>query len=282
MNLAPIKSRIVSTVTDLVTETVKGAAELQVAIDDTERATKPFAFVIWTGDVQVDQNPIPGQQARFSETFSVVLGVQNTLDYTGDDAIVTLEPLADELKTGLVGWAPDASHLPVTYLGSSHAFMDSHLLLHELLFETTVPGGSIFTYNIEVGVHLLPGAAVATTFAAFVTMIEAATGATRLTSDYLTDREVVAESATVYQLRQVESFVEKTADSNNPLRKISVELSVHHHLAPTDVERTYAETTMPAALATLLDSASWKVTGVDQVIDGEEPTLGLGADLARE
>jgi len=280
MNLSLITERVSSQVSALASR-VYGAAELQSAVDNPERVTKPAAFVVWLGDTALDQSPVPGQQARFSEDFAVVLAVDNSTDATGAAGVATVEMHAATMKTALVGWAPSSSHLPVTYGGSTHLTMNASLLLHQLNFSAVVPGGSIFTYTVELLVELVSGATVADVFSIYTTAVDGVIGATtRLTSDYLINREAIPESATRYQLRQVP--FSQSVGSNQETTNLRVQLSVHHHLAPGDSERTYTETTMVTALNSLLQKSFWQsdLTKIRTVL--EEPTLGVGADLSRD
>jgi hypothetical protein len=280
MNLTPIISRIDTQIAAFGGR-VNGAAELEAALDNVEQLTSPHAFVVWVGDDKVDQNLVPGQQARFAETFEVVIAADNSVDVEGEAGVANIETLAPLLKTALIGWAPSASHLPVTYEGSVHAEMNQKVVLHSFSFATVIPGGSIFTYQIELRVKLASGATVATVFAAYETAIDGVLGAnTRLTSDYLIDREVIPESATRYQLVEVPAGIDELSDFNTIFTELQVRLTVHHHLAPTDTERTYTETTMVAALASLLNPSFWRNSSIWEV--AEPPTLELGADLSRE
>ena len=282
MDLSLYTARISAQVSDF-SGRVYGAAELAVALENLERVTKPAAYVIWQGDSPLDASPIPGQQARFQEDIGVVVIVGNTTDLTGEMGVASVETIASTLQTALVGWAPSSSHLPVFYTGSSFAGMDAGVLVHLFNFSSVVPGGSIFTYNIQLRVELVGGATVADAFANYAAAVDGVIGAsTRLTSDYLLDREAIPESATRYQLKQVPAAVDETRDATTATSELSVRLSVHHHLAPTDVERTYTETTMVTALNSLLPPSFWRNDQllIRQVL--ERPELGLGADLARE
>jgi hypothetical protein len=119
-------------------------------------------------------------------------------------------------------------------------------------------------------------------FLLYAGKVDAVIGAnTRLTSDYLLDREAIPESATRYQLRMTPASVDDRLDSSRTFTDLSVAIEVHHHLAPGDTERTYTETTMVAALSTLLPPAYWRDSTKVKTV-GEPPTLGLGADLTRE
>lgn len=283
MDLSLITARIIDQVSALsVGDRVMGAAELQAAIANPEQLIKPSAFVVWAGDTALDQSPIPGQQARFREDFAVVLAVDNSLDMRGSAGVARLEPLSEAVKTALVGWAPDSDHLPVYYTGSVHVDMNTERLLHSFNYSSAIPGGSIFSYTVGFRVALLTTADVPTLYALYETQVNAVIGAdTRLTSDYLLDREAIPESETRYQLRLVPAGVDGRADTAGSLKEIQVEISVHHHLAPTDSERTYTETTMRTALATLLPPSYWRDSSLTHEVR-EAPTLSLGADLSRE
>jgi hypothetical protein len=281
MNLTLIVDRLVAQVSALGGR-VDGAAELQVAIDDPERVTKPHAFVIWTGDSPLDKSPVPGQQARFQEDFIVVAAVDNTADSIGEDGVSEVEALAAAIKTALVGWAPSSDHLPIEYQGSDYSGMSRVMLLHSFLFSSVIPGGSIFTYNIEFRVALLAGVSVASVYTLYAGKVDAVIGSsTRLTSDYLLDREVIPEGATRYQLIEPPAFSDERSRVDAPQTELAIRLSVHHHLAPGASERTYTETTMVGHLGTLLPASYWRdSTKISDVM--EEPSLGLGIDLARE
>jgi hypothetical protein len=170
----------------------------------------------------------------------------------------------------------------VYYVGSTHVDMDTERLIHSFNYSTVKPGGSIFTYRIGFRVSILPGVSLSSVFALYSGKVDSVIGAsTRLTSDYLLDREAIPESATRYQLRMTPASVDDRLDSSRAFTDLAVDIEVHHHLAPGDSERTYTETTMITALGTLLPPAYWRdATKVKTV--GEPPTLGLGADLTRE
>lgn len=284
MDLSLITARIADQVAALSTGSrVAGAAELQAALVNPDQLIKPCAFVIWANDVPIDQSPVPGQEARFREDFVVVVAVDNSVDGRGEDGVATVETLGIALNTALVGWAPSSGHLPVYYAGSTHVEMSPSRLLHSFSYSTVKPGGSIFTYNVTFRSALIPGATIADVYTLYSGKVDDVIGAdTRLDSDYLIEREAIPESETRYQLRFAPAGVDDRSDSNAAVTELAVALSVHHHLAPDDVERAYTEGTMVTALETLLPPSYWRddMTLIREVL--EAPTLGLGADLARE
>ncbi len=283
MDLSLITARIIDQVDALTPGSrVAGAAELLAAIVNREQLVLPCAFVLWTGDTPLEQNPIPGQEARFREDFAVVVAVDNSVDRRGAGAVATVETLGNALATALVGWLPSSSHLPVYYTGSTHVDMNPTRLLHSFNYSTVKPGGSIHRYQLGFRLRLLANITFANVKASLATKVDDVIGAsTRLDSDYNLDREAIPEGATRYQLILAPVVVDDRSDTSAALLDVDVQLSVYHHFAPGATERDYTEGTMTTALATLQPSSYWRdATKIREVLSA--PELGLGGDLARE
>ena len=282
MNVEAIVERVQSQMQSTFGSRVAGAAELSVALRNPEQTRKPHAFVVWTADVQETQSPVPGQQARFREEFSVVVLVDGSADARGDSAVESIDDIGTVLKLALVGWTPSTAHLPVTFAGSSLSDLTPAQAVHSFQFAAVVPGGSVHRFQLRFTARLLTGVSVADVLTLYESKVEAVLGAsTRLDSDYLLDREAIAEGATRYQLRMVPAGVDDRQDSSGALTHLTVMLDAIHHFAPGATERDYTESTMIGYLTQLLPRSYWRdSTKIHSIEDG--PTLALGADLSRE
>lgn len=280
MDLSLITARLKAQVSGF-SNRVYGAAELAVVLENPERFTKPFACVVWSGDERMDQNLVPGQQARFREAFSVVVVVDNTVETRGETAVAAVEALASDVQDAIVGWAPSASHLPSVYQGSAHGDMNTSALIHEFRFSSEVPGGSIFESSFQVTCELVPGKTVANFSSDAETMIDSHVGAShRLDSDWILDREAIPEDDERYQLTVVLSEIVTSGDVNQTWIKVQARLSIYHHFAPDATERDYTETTLPGMLDDLMAPATWRALAAVRFV--EVFPASLDGDVGRE
>lgn len=93
---------------------VQGALELSAAIKAPSVAT-PGAFVVPLSDLpRADEGFTGCVQQQVHSTLSIVLVLDNKRDGTGGAASSDLERYRSEVRTALLGWAPEGMDAPFT------------------------------------------------------------------------------------------------------------------------------------------------------------------------
>lgn len=117
----------------------------------------------------------------------------------------------------------------------------------------------------------------AQTLAQIAAKVVTLTGASRCASDFLVDRETIAQGANKYQLRGAVSGLPENSNDARP--RLYVRLDVHHRLGVGEAERDYTEDEMLAYMQSLLSPAWWRITSyVHDLV--EDPSLNTG-DVTR-
>ncbi|MFH1998717.1 MAG: hypothetical protein ABIK28_03505 [Planctomycetota bacterium] len=115
---------------------IAGAAEFTHA-DENAVKDGAQAFVVPVG-FTVEQSDITnGVQFKLKENFNVYAVLDNSLDYTGNDANDAVDDVRAELWASLLGWVPTGFDEPVISEGGNLGPLNRSYLVYEFLFSAT-------------------------------------------------------------------------------------------------------------------------------------------------
>lgn len=133
MNLSPIIEQI----QELCSTFKRVAATAEINFDKKVSVPLPAAFVVMLDErgeiVEVTGNEY---QQEITESFGVVVVLDNRKDRRGQDAMALLDPIRAELFRALVNWCPDQYHDEIRFSRSYLVSMNPDVLYYAFEFDT--------------------------------------------------------------------------------------------------------------------------------------------------
>lgn len=120
---------------------VAGAAQF-VRLQENQQLPVPCAFVVPQEDNAEPNRSSNGYRQPIEDTFSVIVGLDNTVDERGQSAVTSIHDIRAELWKALLGWQPEADYNGIEYDGGSVADVDRARLWYRFDFTAAFEIGS--------------------------------------------------------------------------------------------------------------------------------------------